>query len=235
MITLSHINHRYEDEEGELVVYDDFSCEIEDNEFIILTGSSGSGKTTLLKMLLKEIEPTSGDIIVDGTNLKDIPRRRIPFYRREIGVLFQDFKLIPDVSVYDNLHAAILATGGSTRDAENKITHVLTMLGIDHLHKRFPREMSGGEQQKVCLARAVINHPKLLLVDEPTGNLDPVSTAEIMRLLDIIYAQKITIIMATHDLSAADAANRRRIDLNELNIVSVPDSDSGSDADTKKE
>lgn len=213
MITFSHINHTYEDEEGELVVYDDFCAEIADDEFILLTGSSGSGKTTLLKMLLKEIEPTSGDIIIDGRNLRDIPRRRIPYYRREIGVLFQDFRLIPDVNVYDNLSAAILATGGSARDAETKITHVLTMLGIDHLHKRYPREMSGGEQQKVCLARAVINHPKLLLVDEPTGNLDPVSTAEIMRLLDIINRQRITIIMATHDLSLCDDPGRRRIDL----------------------
>ncbi len=216
MITFSHISHSYEDEDGAPVVYDDFSAEIADDEFVVLTGASGSGKTTLLKMLLKEIEPTSGDIIVDGVNLRNIPRRRIPFYRRDIGVLFQDFRLIPDVNVYDNLAAAILATGGSGRDAETKITHVLTMLGIDHLHKRYPRQMSGGEQQKVCLARAVINHPKLLLVDEPTGNLDPVSTAEILRLLDIIHRQKITIIMATHDLSAAEAAHRRRIDLDEL-------------------
>ncbi len=213
MITISHIKYSYEDEIGDLVVYDDFSADIEDNEFIVLTGSSGSGKTTLLRMLLKEIEPVSGDIIIDGVNLKNIPRRKIPFYRREIGVLFQDFKLIPDLNVYDNLHTAILATGGSAKDAEAKITHVLTMLGIDHLHKRFPREMSGGEQQKVCLARAVINHPKLLLVDEPTGNLDPVSTQEILRLLDIIHDQKITIIMATHDLSALDSDHRRRIDL----------------------
>ena len=227
MITFSHINHSYEDEDGALVVYDDFSAEIADDEFIVLTGASGSGKTTLLKMLLKEIEPTSGDICVDGVNLRSIPRRKVPYYRRDIGVLFQDFRLIPDVNVYDNLAAAILATGGSSRDAEAKITHVLTMLGIDHLHKRYPREMSGGEQQKVCLARAVINHPKLLLVDEPTGNLDPVSTSEIMRLLDIIHAQKITIIMATHDLSAADAGNRRRIDLDQLT--------GGSESDIKKE
>ena len=215
MIDILNIRYSYEDESGSPAVYDGFSAHIEDNEFIVLTGASGSGKTTLLRMLLKEIEPDSGDIIMDGKNLKDIPKRKIPYYRREIGVLFQDFKLIPDVNVYDNLQTAILATGGSVKDAELKITHVLTMLGIDHLHKRFPREMSGGEQQKVCLARAIINHPKYLLVDEPTGNLDPVSTAEILRLLDIVHDQKITIIMATHDLSAADAPGRRRIDLDE--------------------
>ncbi len=215
MIDILNIRYSYEDESGSPAVYDGFSAHIEDNEFIVLTGASGSGKTTLLRMLLKEIEPDSGDIIMDGRNLKDIPKRKVPYYRREIGVLFQDFKLIPDVNVYDNLQTAILATGGSAKDAELKITHVLTMLGIDHLHKRFPREMSGGEQQKVCLARAIINHPKYLLVDEPTGNLDPVSTAEILRLLDIVHDQKITIIMATHDLSAADAPGRRRIDLDE--------------------
>ncbi|MCR5594709.1 MAG: ATP-binding cassette domain-containing protein [Lachnospiraceae bacterium] len=216
MIIFENINHRYLTDDGEVVVYKDFNARIEDNEFILLTGMSGSGKTTLLKMLLKEIEPDSGNIIVDDKNLRDIARKDIPYYRRSIGVLFQDFKLIPDVNVYDNLSAAIIATGGSGKDAENKITHVLSMLGIDHLHKRYPREMSGGEQQKVCLARAVINHPRILLVDEPTGNLDPVSTAEILRLLDIIHRQGVTIIMATHDIEAASADTRRRIDLDEM-------------------
>lgn len=216
MITFEHISHRYVTEEGETVVYNDFNAEIEDGEFIVLTGRSGSGKTTLLKMLLKEIEPAEGVIRVDGQDLSGIRRRNIPYYRRGIGVLFQDFRLIPDINVYDNLYTSILATGGSARDAENKISHVLSMLGIDRLHKRFPREMSGGEQQKVCLARAVINHPKILLVDEPTGNLDPVSSAEIVQLLDIIHRQGVTVIMATHDLSVCDSDSRRRIDLDNM-------------------
>ncbi len=216
MITFEHVCHQYEDETGEIVVYDDFNAEIADGEFILLTGSSGSGKTTLLKMILKEIEPASGRIIVDGQDISRIRRRDVPYYRRGIGVLFQDFRLMQDVNVYDNLLAAILATGGSGKEAENKISLVLSMLGIDRLHKRFPKEMSGGEQQKVCLARAVINHPRILLVDEPTGNLDPASSAEIMRLLDIIRHQGITIVMATHDLSFAADGRRRRIDLDEL-------------------
>ena len=124
-------------------------------------------------------------------------------------------KLIQEVNISDNLLAAILATGGSAKDAENKISYVLSMLSIDHLHKRFPKELSGGEQQKVCLARAVINHPKILLVDEPTGNLDPASSAEIMRLLDIIHRQKITIVMATHDQTVINNSNRRIINLDE--------------------
>ncbi|MCR5510032.1 MAG: ATP-binding cassette domain-containing protein [Lachnospiraceae bacterium] len=222
MITFEHISHQYVTEEGENVVYKDFNEQISDGEFIVLTGRSGSGKTTLLKMILKEIEPDEGIIRVDDKNLRDIKRRDIPFYRRSIGVLFQDFKLIPDVNVYDNLYYAILATGGSGKDAEKKITHVLTMLGIDRFHKRFPREMSGGEQQKVCLARAVINHPKILLVDEPTGNLGPIDSADMVRLLDVIHDQGITVIMATHDMSVADSPERRHISLDDL----YPETDS---------
>ncbi len=216
MISFSHVTKEYETEDGRTSVYRDFSEEIADGEFVIITGESGSGKTTLLKMLLKETEPESGQIFVDGKNIAEIKRRDIPYYRRSIGVIFQDFRLIQNESVYDNLVSAILATGGSHREAEQKIVNVLTMLGIDFLHKRFPREMSGGEQQKVCLARAIINNPKILLVDEPTGNLDPASSAEIMRLLDVVNAQGITVLMATHDIAAADKAGRRRIDLDRL-------------------
>ena len=215
MITLSHINHSYETEDGLIEVFNDLNAQIEDEEFVFLTGKSGSGKTTLIKMILNDITPVSGDIIVDGQNLRNISRKKKPYYRRNIGVLFQDFKLIQEVTIYDNLLAAILATGGSAKDAENKISYVLSMLSIDHLHKRIPKELSGGEQQKVCLARAVINHPKILLVDEPTGNLDPTSSAEIMRLLDIIHRQKITIVMATHDQTVMNNSNRRIINLDE--------------------
>ena len=216
MITLSHINHSYETEDGIIEVFNDLNAQIEDEEFVFLTGKSGSGKTTIIKMILNDITPLSGNIIVDGQNLRDLPRRKKPYYRRSIGVLFQDFKLIQEVSIYDNLLAAILATGGSIKDAENKISYVLSMLGIDHVHKRFPKELSGGEQQKVCLARAVINHPKILLVDEPTGNLDPTSSAEIMRLLDIIHRQKITVVMATHDQTVINNSKRRILDLDEI-------------------
>lgn len=216
MITFEHISHRYVTDEGETVVYEDFNAVIEDGEFIVLTGRSGSGKTTLLKMLLKETEPERGTIRVDGQDIAGIKRRDIPYYRRGIGVLFQDFRLIPDINVYDNLYTSILATGGSGKDAENKITYILRLLGIDHLHRRFPREMSGGEQQKVCLARAMINHPKILLVDEPTGNLDPVSSVEIVHMLDIIHDQGVTVVMATHDLSVCESDKRRRIDLDNM-------------------
>ena len=216
MISFSNVCKEYTTEDGNILVYRNFSEEIQDGEFVVLTGESGSGKTTLLKMLLKEIEPDQGSIIVDGENLGKIKRKNIPFYRRKIGVVFQDFRLIQELSVYDNLLTAILATGGSSKEAEKKIVDVLTMLGIDSLHKRLPKEMSGGQQQKVCLARAIINNPKYLLVDEPTGNLDPASSAEIIRLLDIIHDHGITVIMATHDMSVLTVKDKRQISLDVL-------------------
>ena len=218
MITFNHVSKEYITKDNVSKVYDDFNEEIADGEFVVLTGESGSGKTTLIKMLLKETEQQSGYIIVDGQDISKLQRRQIPYYRRGIGVLFQDFRLIQNESVYDNLVNAILATGGSMKDAEKKIVNVLTMLGIDYLHKRYPREISGGEQQKVCLARAIINNPKLLLVDEPTGNLDPDASEEINRLLEVIHNQGITIVMATHDQDAATRKGRRHIDLDNLKL-----------------
>lgn len=218
MITFNHVSKEYITKDNVSKVYEDFNEEIADGEFVVLTGESGSGKTTLIKMLLKETEPQSGSIIVDGQDISKLQRRQIPYYRRGIGVLFQDFRLIQNESVYDNLVNAILATGGSMKDAEKKIVNVLTMLGIDYLHKRYPREISGGEQQKVCLARAIINNPKLLLVDEPTGNLDPYASEEINRLLEVIHNQGITIVMATHDQDAATRKGRRHIDLDNLKL-----------------
>lgn len=215
MISFSNVCKEYITENGNVSVYRNFSEEIQDGEFVVLTGESGSGKTTLLKMLLKETEPDQGNILVDGEDISKIKRKNVPFYRRKIGVVFQDFRLIQELSVYDNLVTTILATGGSAKEADKKIVDVLTMLGIDSLHKRLPKEMSGGQQQKVCLARAIINNPKYLLVDEPTGNLDPTSSAEIIRLLDIIHDQGITVIMATHDMSVLAVSDKRRISLDE--------------------
>ncbi len=221
MISFNHVKKEYVAEDAITTVYENFNETIEDGEFVVLTGESGSGKTTLIKMLLKEVEPQGGTIMVDGKDITRIERRKIPYYRREIGVLFQDFRLIQNLTVYDNLVSAIIATGGSAREAEKKIINVLTMLGIDNLHKRYPRELSGGEQQKVCLARAIINNPKILLVDEPTGNLDPISSEEINRLLEVINEQGVTVVMATHDIDAAKRRGRRRINLDIQSIRGV--------------
>lgn len=213
MIDFVNVTKTYDEEEGP--VFDGFSEHIEKGEFVLVTGVSGSGKSTLIKMLLKETEPDEGSITVDGRLLSGISRNDIPAYRKSIGVVFQDFRLFDDYSVYGNLEVVLSLTGGSMRDAESRITHILRLMGIDHLHKRFPRELSGGEKQKVCMARAILNSPSVLLADEPTGNLDPSSSAEIFRLMELIHRQGTTIVMATHDLSTADrlATSSRRIDL----------------------
>lgn len=213
MIDFDNVTKSYDKEEGP--VFEGFSEHIERGEFILVTGQSGSGKSTLIKMLLKETEPDEGSITVDGRLLSGISRNDIPDYRKSIGVVFQDFRLFDDYSVYGNLEVVLSLTGGSMRDAESRITHILRLMGIDHLHKRFPRELSGGEKQKVCMARAILNSPSVLLADEPTGNLDPSSSAEIFRLMELIHRQGTTIVMATHDLSTADrlATSSRRIDL----------------------
>ncbi|MCR5775340.1 MAG: ATP-binding cassette domain-containing protein [Lachnospiraceae bacterium] len=213
MIEFKNVTKTYDMAYGP--VFDGFSEFIKRGEFVLVTGKSGSGKSTLIKMLLKETEPDSGSITVDGRDLSGISRGDIPSYRRGIGVVFQDFRLFDDYSVYGNLELVLSLTGGSRKDAEQRITSILKVMGIDRLYKRYPRELSGGEKQKVCMARALINAPSVLLADEPTGNLDPASSAEIFKLLELAHRQGTTVVMATHDLDTAErfATSGRRIDL----------------------
>ncbi|MCR5411062.1 MAG: ATP-binding cassette domain-containing protein [Lachnospiraceae bacterium] len=213
MIDLKDVSITYDETEGP--VFDDFSQHIDRGEFILVTGKSGSGKSTLIKLLLKEIEPDSGNITVDGQDLSSIPRSRIPAYRRSIGVVFQDFRLFDDYTVFGNLEVVMSLTGAPMKDSEQRITNMLKLMGVDRLYKRYPRELSGGEKQKVCMARALINSPSVLLADEPTGNLDPASSKEIFRLLEVAHRQGITVVMATHDLATADKLSPtcRRVDL----------------------
>ncbi len=218
MIDFSNVSKIYRETDGP--VFEGFSEHIDRGEFVLVTGKSGSGKSTLIKMLLKETEPDSGDITVDGKLLSQIPASEIPAYRKGLGVVFQDFRLFDDYSVFGNLEVVLSLTGGSMRDAERRITHILRFLGIDRLHKRYPKELSGGEKQKVCMARALINDPAVLLADEPTGNLDPSSSADIFRLLELVHRQGTTVVMATHDLATAErlATTSRRIDLDSCAI-----------------
>ena len=216
MIIIKDVYKKYE---GEPVpVFRRLNEKIGDGEFVLLTGKSGSGKSTLIKLLLKETEPDSGEIIVDGKLLSDIGPSDIPYYRRGIGAVFQDFRLFEDYTAYGNLELVLSLTGGKSSDTETKISNILRLLGIDRLHRRFPSELSGGEKQKVCMARALINMPRILLADEPTGNLDPASSEEIIKLLEVAHRQGITVIMATHDLNTCMRLNTadRRIDLDEI-------------------
>ncbi len=197
MVRFENVTKYYE--EGGPPAIRDFSLAAEPGEFLLLTGRSGAGKTTVLRLILKEIEPSAGRIFVDGEELAGIPVRQLPYYRRKIGVIFQDFRLVQERTVYENLSLARLALGWDARDTEKRIRNVLSFLSIDRLHRRYPKELSGGEQQKVCLARAILNNPRLILADEPTGNLDPAASRDLLTLLKLLRNQGRTIILASHD------------------------------------
>ncbi len=185
-------------------VFKDLNIQIDRGEFVLITGKSGSGKTTLIHLLMKELTGYTGSIRVDGMELEEIDEKIIPLFRRKIGVVFQDAKLFNDFSVYGNLELILSMMNVKRSQIERRIISVLKLLRIEHLHKRYPRELSGGETQKVCMARAIINYPPVLLADEPTGNLDPAASEEIFRLLEIIHRQGTTVVMVTHDFGTAE-------------------------------
>ncbi len=194
-------------------VFTHFSETIEDGEFVLVTGESGVGKSTFVRLLLCELLPLAGQVFVDGQDLSLLKRGQISVYRRKLGVVFQDHRLIPDRSAYENVKLARLVAGGRRRDTDQMICSLFSLFGITELYKRYPNEMSGGQQQKVCLARAVMNYPRYLLADEPTGNLDPESSREIMKFFELVHRQGTTVIVVTHDLEAADGLACRRIEL----------------------
>ncbi len=182
-------------------------------EFVFVVGHSGSGKSTIMRLLLKEIEPTSGSIRVAGRELTDMPEKKVPYYRRNVGVVFQDYKLLPTRTVYDNVAYALQVTGHSRKDIRTKVPDILRLTGLaTKLHNR-PDQLSGGEQQRVSIARAFVNRPLILLADEPTGNLDPSTSVGIMRLLDRINRTGTTVVMSTHDSSIVDTMRRRVVEL----------------------
>ncbi len=209
MITFKNVTKCYEDTQTYAIR--NFSETIEDGEFVLLTGESGAGKSTLIRLLLKEIEPTLGRILVDGRDLSSIEGRKIPLYRRQIGVVFQDFRLLPDHTVYENINLARMIAGSGRNKEDKKISYLLSLFGLDTLFKRYPRELSGGQMQKVCLARAIVNDPPILLADEPTGNLDRGASVEIMRLFELIAGRGTTVIVATHDVDTAAGLCCRQI------------------------
>ena len=192
---------------------DDLSLSIESGEFIFLVGTSGSGKSTFIKLLIKEVDATKGTVSVGGRNVTRMRRGKVPFLRRAIGCVFQDYKLLPGRSVYENVAYALQVTGENPRTIRRKVPEMLALVGLSDKGSRLPDELSGGEQQRVSIARAFVNHPRLLIADEPTGNLDPETSIGIMQLLYRINRTGTTVIMATHDRDLVDKMQMRVIEL----------------------
>jgi cell division transport system ATP-binding protein len=195
------------------------SVKIGRGEFVFLVGPTGCGKSTCIRLLMKELEPTKGEIDIAGKTLNDMPRSRVPYLRRNIGTIFQDFKLLPNRTVYDNVAYSLLVVGESRKEIRRKVPDILRMVGLSTKLHNFPDELSGGEQQRVSIARAFVNHPPLLLADEPTGNLDPETSIGIMQLIYRINRTGTTVIVATHDKEMVDKMRRRVVELREGRIV----------------
>lgn len=208
----------------------DINITIEDGEFVFIMGRSGSGKTTLLRLLVKEEEPTSGEIIVNGRELWKMPRRHIPRYRRTLGIVFQDFRLLKDRNVFENVAFAQRVVGASSRAIRESVPEMLKLVGLSAKYKSLPQQLSGGEQQRVAIARALINRPEVLLADEPTGNLDYQNAVEIMELLWDINQMGTTVVVVTHSHELVNLTGGRVITLDRGQIVS----DDYSQADTKQ-
>lgn len=198
---------------------DDVTLEIEKGEFVFIVGNSGSGKTTLIKLLMKELEATSGKIFLDSQDITYIKRSKIPKIRRKMGVVFQDFRLLNRMTVYNNVAFALKITEAPTRRIRRTVPMVLSMVGLSKKSDRYPTELSGGEQQRTALARAIINNPQILLCDEPTGNLDPKTTWEIMKLLTDINLRGTTVVVVTHNREVVNAMKKRVITLKSGSIA----------------
>ena len=196
MISLTNVSKRYPS--GNLAL-DNVNLEIDKGEFVFIVGSSGAGKSTLMRLLLREEVPTSGRIIVNGKNVGELRRREIPYFRRTLGVVFQDFRLIPTMTVYDNVAFALRATNVSTRDIRQRVPYILNLVGLQGKARSMPEQISGGEQQRVALARALVTSPHISLADEPTGNIDPELSFEIVELLTEINKVGTTVVMVTHE------------------------------------
>ncbi len=192
---------------------------IHPGEFVFVVGASGSGKSTLMRLLIKEIEPTTGRVSVAGRDLAGIPRNKVPYYRRNLGMVHQDFKLLPNRTVADNVAYALQVTGGSRRDVRDKVPDILRLTGLSLKLHSLPDQLSGGEQQRVSIARAFVNHPPLLLADEPTGNLDPETSVGIMQLLYRINRTGSTVVVVTHDHQMVDRMRRRVVELSQGKVI----------------
>ena len=217
MIRFENVTKRYKGTSKPALNNVDF--EVLRGEFVFLVGASGSGKSSCLRMILREETPTDGRVVVLGRDLRTLSNRKVPYFRRHVGAVFQDFRLLPTRTAYENVAFALEVIGKSQAVARRVVPEVLELVGLGGKEHRYPQELSGGEQQRVAVARAFVNRPLILLADEPTGNLDPDTSIEIMRLLDRINRTGTTVVMATHDQSIVDTMRRRVIELDRGTIV----------------
>ena len=193
---------------------------IQEGEFVFIVGKSGSGKSTLIKLLLKELDPTSGKIYVNKKYLNKLTRKKLPYLRRDIGVVFQDFRLLPDRNIYENIAFAQKVVEAPTKKIKSNVLKMLSMVNLLDKYKSYPNELSGGEQQRVAIARALINRPSILLCDEPTGNLDPTNSNEIMKILDAVNKQGTTVLVVTHNMEIVQQMKKRTIPMSQGKIIS---------------
>ncbi len=228
MVLLDHVTMQYPTGTKAL---DNITLQINKGEFVFVVGSSGSGKTTLIKLLLKEIQPTQGEITVEDYQYSKMKRKEIPFLRRKIGVVFQNFRLLKDRTVFENVAFAQQVIEKPMRDIRRQVPATLTMVGLADKYKQFPKELSGGEQQRVALARAIVNEPDIILADEPTGNLDPKNSLEIMRLLEEINNRGTTVVVVTHNKDIVNLFQKRVVTLKKGRIVSDEEKGGYEDAD----
>ena len=222
MIRLEHVSKTYE--KGVQAITD-VNLHIAPGEFVFIVGKSGSGKSTLIKLLQKELTPTHGKIMINKRDIGNISRKNIPAYRRNIGVVFQNFRLLQDRTVYENVAFAMRVVEAPKREIKKKVPQMLSLVGLAAKYRSFPKELSGGEQQRVAIARALVNEPKILLADEPTGNLDNHNAWEIMKLLDEINKRGTTVVVVTHNMDIVKAMNKRVITIRKGVIVSDEEED----------
>lgn len=197
----------------------DVSLHIDKGEFVFIVGASGAGKSTFLKLIMREETPTSGEIIINGTKTSKLRRRKVPYLRRHMGIVFQDFRLIEKMNVFDNVAFAMRAVGESTKTINKRVPYVLDLVGLTDKMKDKPSELSGGEQQRVSLARALVNNPEIIIADEPTGNVDPEMSYEIIELLNEINAKGTTVIVVTHEHDLVREFHRRVITINHGRVI----------------
>ena len=216
MIKLDHVTKVYKNRH---VALEDVSIDVGKGEFVFLVGPSGSGKSTLIRLLIREEQPTEGDIYVAGKNVGRLTTWKVPQLRRNIGTVFQDFKLLPNKTVFENVAFALEVIGTGRGVIHRRVPQIVELVGLGDKLGNYPNELSGGEQQRVSIARAFVNRPLILLADEPTGNLDPATSVEIMKLLDRINRTGTTVLMATHDNAIVDAMRRRVVELADGHVV----------------